>query len=187
MSKLSLPVVVANAEAATFECVYGRGCDGVCCRNGRPSMTPAEQEVVRDNLAKVLPHLRPEARALVEAEGFVSNRQKLGHPMVRVAGGWCVFFNGGCVLHRVGAEDGDVFRYKPSQCALFPLEHDPDKGDWFVRQWGFRGEEWDLFCLNPAASGRLAVESLAGELALAAALGPGAAGGPGKVAPGCRV
>jgi len=86
--------------------------------------------------------------------------------MVRVSGGWCVFFNQGCVLHKVGAADGDPFRYKPTQCALFPLE--PDADGWYVRQWGYRDEKWDLFCLNPAASPRPAVESLAGELALAA-------------------
>jgi hypothetical protein len=103
---------------------------------------------------------------VVEAEGFLSNRTKLGRPMVRVAGGWCVFFNAGCVLHKLGAADGDPFRYKPSQCALFPIERDDD-GTWYVRQWGYRGEQWDLFCLNPKASDRPAVESLAGEIALA--------------------
>ena len=169
MPKTSLPVVVANAETATFDCLFGRGCDGVCCKNGRPSVDPAEAAAIRDSLERVLPHLRPEARARIEAEGFLSSRTKLGQPMVRVAGGWCVFFNGGCVLHKVGAAEGDPFRYKPSQCALFPLERDDD-GDWYVRQWGYRGEQWDLFCLNPAASSRPAVESLAGEAALAARL-----------------
>ena len=167
MPKTSLPVVVANAGAATFDCLFGRGCDGVCCKNGRPSVDPAEAAAIRASLDRVLPHLRPEARTLIEAEGFLSNRTKLGQPMVRVSGGWCVFFNGGCVLHKVGAAEGDPFRYKPSQCALFPLERDDD-GEWYVRQWGYRGEEWDLFCLNPAASSRPAVESLAGEVALAA-------------------
>jgi hypothetical protein len=89
--------------------------------------------------------------------------------MVRVAGGWCVFFNGGCVLHRIGAEDGDSYQYKPTQCALFPLEKG-DGGAWYVRQWGLDGEQWDLFCLNPANSPRKALESLAPELALAAKL-----------------
>ena len=169
MPKTSLPVVVANAETATFDCLFGRGCDGVCCRNGRPSVTPAEQKVIASVLPRALPLMRPEARAAVESEGVVSARTKLGQPMVRVAGGWCVFFNAGCVLHQLGAEDGDPFRHKPSQCALFPLERGDD-GDWYVRQWGYRGEEWDLFCLNPAASSRPAVESLAGEVALAARL-----------------
>lgn len=167
MSKVALPVLVANAATATFDCTFGRGCEGLCCKNGRPSVDPEEQARIHDNLTKFLPHLRPAARKLIEAEGFLSNRVKLGQPMVRVAGGWCVFFNAGCVLHKVGVEDGDPFQYKPSQCALFPLERG-DGGEWYVRQWDYRGEKWDLFCLNPGNTTRPAVESLAGELGLAA-------------------
>lgn len=168
MSTISLPLAVANAAEATFDCSFGRGCDGLCCRNGRPSVGPEELARIRGQLPRLLPLLRPDARRLVEAAGFVSNRTKLGRPMVRVAGGWCVFFNAGCVLHKLGAADGDSFRYKPAQCALFPLEKDPADGRWYVRQWGYRDEEWDLFCLNPANSRRPAVEALAGEIALAA-------------------
>ena len=62
-----------------------------------------------------------------------------------------MFFNDGCVLHKVGAADGDAYQYKPSQCALFPLEKGDD-GRWLVRQWGYDDEDWDLFCLNPKAS-----------------------------------
>jgi Fe-S-cluster containining protein len=168
MTKTQLPLAVANAEAATFDCSFGRGCEGICCKNGRPSVGPDEVARIADNLPKFLPHLRPDARKLVEAEGFLSKRTKLGRPMVRVSESWCVFFNKGCVLHKVGAEDGDSFQYKPVQCSLFPLEKDAKDGDWYVRQWGYRGEDWDLFCLNPANSPREASESMAGEIALAA-------------------
>src|SRR6478735_7508787 len=103
---------VINLETATFECIYGRGCDGICCQNGRPPVYPEEQQAIRKNLKKFLPELRPEARALIEKDG---------QPMLRVIGGWCVFFNKGCVLHKVGAAEGDAYRYKPALCALFPL------------------------------------------------------------------
>jgi Fe-S-cluster containining protein len=165
----SLPLAVANADTATFDCSFGRGCDGPCCRNGRPSVTPAERAVIASVLPRVLPLLRPAARTLLETEGFTSARTKLGQPMVRVAGGWCVFFNAGCVLHAVGAEDGDSYQYKPAQCALFPLDK-TDDGAWYVRQWGVEEEGWDLFCLNPANSPRPATESLAAEMALATKL-----------------
>src|SRR5438046_10387288 len=124
MSKTGLPLL--NAATATYECIYGRGCDGICCQNGRPSVEPHEQARIGEHLEKFLPHLRPEARAVIEAQGFVSNRKKLKLPMVRVVEGWCVFFNGGCVLHKVGAEDGDKYRYKPSQCALFTLDKEQE-------------------------------------------------------------
>ena len=85
--KTSLPVVVTNADTATFDCSFGRGCEGLCCRNGRPSVGPEERARIVALLPRLLPLLRPDARALVEAEGFLSNRTKLGRPMVRVSRG----------------------------------------------------------------------------------------------------
>ncbi len=162
---LNLPIV--NLSTATFECIYGRGCDGLCCQNGRPGVYPDEQQRIAENLAKFLPELRPEARKLIEKEGFVSNRRKDGLPMLRTSGGWCVFFQKGCVLHKVGAVEGDKYRYKPAPCSLFPLARN-DKGDWYVRQWGVEGEAWDVFCLNPKQSLTPAAVSLAEEMNLAA-------------------
>jgi Fe-S-cluster containining protein len=162
---LSLPVV--NLSTSTFECIYGRGCDGICCQNGRPGVYADEEKRIDANLSRFLPELRPEARQVVESRGFVSNRRKGGLPMLRVVGGWCVFFNKGCVLHKVGAADGDKYLYKPAACALFPLARN-DKGDWYVRQIGVEGEEWDLFCLDAATSTLPAAESLRDEIELAA-------------------
>jgi Fe-S-cluster containining protein len=169
--KLSLPLAVTNAETATFDCSFGRGCEGICCKNGRPSVSAEEQAVIESVMPRVLPLLREEARKVIETDGFTSARVKVGQPMVRVAAGWCVFFNKGCVLHAVGAEDGDSYQYKPTQCALFPLEK--SQNEWFIRQWGHDSEDWDLFCLNPANSPRKAVESLEAEMVLAAKLDAG--------------
>jgi hypothetical protein len=163
---------VVNLAEAKFECIFGRGCEGICCKNGRPSVDDKELARIEKNLKRVLPHLRPEARALIEEEGFTSNRKKLGSPMLRVVDEWCVFFNQGCVLHKVGAEDGDPYLYKPSQCALFPLDKN-DNGDWYVRQWGYEGEEWDLFCLNPKQSKVPAAKSLAAEIEFGAKMEAG--------------
>ena len=160
----SLPVI--NLSEATFDCIYGRGCDGICCQNGRPGVYPEEVRRLDDNLHKFLPELRPEARAVVARDGYLSRRRKGGLPMLRVVGGWCVFFHRGCVLHKVGAAEGDKYRYKPAPCALFPLARN-DAGDWYVRQKGVEGEVWDLFCLDPAASPRAAAESLRDEVELA--------------------
>lgn len=162
-----LPLDILNAKTATFECIFGRGCDGICCRNGRPPVSTGERKVIAKNLKKFLPHLTPAARKLIEKDGFVSNRKKLGEPMLRVTGGWCVFFHEGCVLHKVGAAEGDKYKYKPAACSLFPLEQTAG-GDWYVRQWGYRGEAWDLFCLNPEQSAKKAARSLREEIALAA-------------------
>ena len=162
--KTSLPVL--NLHETTYECIYGRGCDGICCQNGRPPVSDEERERIDANLDKFLPHLSAKARKLVEEEGYLSRRIKAGMPMLRVIDGWCVFFHEGCVLHKVGAMEGDKFAYKPEPCSLFPLEQDEDD-NWYVRQHGYKGEKWDLFCLAPGLSGVPAAKSLAEELAFA--------------------
>jgi hypothetical protein len=160
----SLPVI--NLSEATFECTFGRGCEGSCCHNGRPGLYPEEIACLDAHLQKVLPHLRTQARAVVERQGFLSRRRRHGLPLVRVVKSWCVFFNQGCVLHKIGAAEGDKYRYKPAACALFPLAKD-EKDRWYVRQRGVKGEPWDLFCLDPQNSSRPAAASLVDEIALA--------------------
>jgi Fe-S-cluster containining protein len=163
--KYSLPVL--NLSEAKYECTFGRGCDGICCRNGRPAVYADEVQRIDGHLDKLLPELRPAARAVVKQKGYLSRWRKLGHPMLRVVDGWCIFFNQGCVLHKVGAAEGDKYRYKPSMCALFPLSKDDD-GNWYVRQYGYKDEIWDLFCLRPDASTPPATETLREEIRLAA-------------------
>lgn len=160
----SLPVI--NVAEAKFECTFGRGCEGICCHNGRPFLYSDEKERLDVNLGRILPHLRPAARALVEKDGYLSQRLKLGMPMVRVQDSWCVFFNEGCVLHKIGALEGDKYLYKPAVCALFPLAKD-DQDRWFVRQKGQPNEKWDLFCLDPKNTSLSAAESLKDEIELA--------------------
>lgn len=164
MTRPRLPVV--NLDEARFECTYGRGCDGVCCREGRPLLYQEEIARLDRTLSRIVPLLRPEAQAVVRRLGYATSRRRLGERMARNAGGFCVFFNEGCVLHRLGAGEGDRFRYKPAVCSLFPLQRNDD-GNWYVRQKGYQGEPWGLFCLDPANSRKPASESLVEELALA--------------------
>jgi hypothetical protein len=159
---LNLPIIT-NLSTATFECSYGRGCDGLCCKNSEPPVTAAEEHFLVENLPRILPYLRPEARAEVERVGFTGELHADGNPKLTVVKDWCVFFNSGCVLHKLGAAEGDPFLYKPSACAMFPLEQNAS-GKWYVRQWGVENEDWDLFCLNPANSNRPAAETLGREI-----------------------
>ncbi|HWB11289.1 MAG TPA: DUF3109 family protein [Pirellulales bacterium] len=159
-----LPVL--NLHSATYECTFGRGCDGICCREGRPLIYPEEIAKLTENVERFLPLLRPEARSVVVKRGFATHRRRLGQRLLRVADGWCVFFNTGCVLHRLGVEEGDKFRYKPAVCALFPLQQN-EHDQWYVRQQGFEDEKWDLFCLDPKNSLVPAADALRDELTLA--------------------
>lgn len=165
----TLPILVENAATATFDCVYP-ACGGSCCKQGRPPIEPGELARIEANLPKFLPHLRAKARALVQARGFVTRRKKQGNPMLAVSEGWCVFENHGCVLHKVGAKEGDRFQYKPWACATFPLARPGKTDGWYVRQWQLYGEAWDLFCLNPKESKHSAVSTMQGEIEFAARL-----------------
>jgi hypothetical protein len=158
-------LTVINLATARFECTFGRGCEGVCCRDGRPPVYADEAQRIDDNLHRILPLLRPEARAMVTGHGYLSRRRKAGMPMARVVAGWCVFFNRGCTLHRLGAAEGAAFRYKPGLCAVFPLAKD-QPGRWYVRQKGYKRESWDLPCLDPESSNVPAAVSLQHETAL---------------------
>lgn len=65
---MNLPVI--NLEQARFECTFGRGCEGICCRDGRPMVYPDEAANIDANLEKFLPELRPQARSLVAKRGI---------------------------------------------------------------------------------------------------------------------
>jgi len=164
----SLPVL--NLSEAKFECIFGRGCDGICCRQGRPPVSDDDVARIEQALPNALPHLREAARKKIDKVGFLSDWKKAGRRTLRVADHWCVFFNQGCVLHKLGMLEGDSFKYKPVVCAVFPLDV-ADNGQWYVRQWGVDKEQWDLFCLNPEASPKPAAESLREELALVERVG----------------
>lgn len=157
---MSFEFTIINLDAAKFECTFGRGCEGICCREGRPPVYAEEVEQIEAHLEKFLPRMRPAAQAVARRSGFLEpRRRKIGQRVMRLSRGWCIFFNEGCVLHRVGAEEGDAFRYKPSLCSLFPLQQD-GHNLWYVRQKGYKGEIWDLPCLNPQATAIPAAESL---------------------------
>src|SRR5262245_44371426 len=129
----SLPIL--NLAEAHYECTYGRGCDGICCREGRPILYPEEIERIDANLDKIAPLLRPESQTALRRKGYKTGRRRLGCPVVRNVADWCIFFNKGCTLHQLGESEGDKFRYKPAVCSLFPIQSDDD-GNWYVRQHG---------------------------------------------------
>jgi Fe-S-cluster containining protein len=161
-----LPLEVENLETATFKCVFPV-CGGICCKNGRPPVEPDEQAKIEKNLARFLPHLRESARAHIEKNGWLTNRVKDGHHTIAVEGGWCVFANEGCTFQKVGMLEGEPWRYKPSACIRFPLEKTKG-GTWYIRQHGYRGEGWDLFCLNPEEDPTPASESMRDEIVFSA-------------------
>jgi hypothetical protein len=159
----SLPVW--NAATARFSCVWPR-CDGACCKASRPPVSPGEERIIRAQIERVLPMVRPVARKVIARGAWVTKRRKSGRPTLAIAGVHCVFYADGCVLHKLGAAEGDKNKYKPETCITFPLDRD-DRDRWYVRQRGVAGEEWDLECLDPTASDRAPADSLSEEIAFA--------------------
>ena len=154
---------IENLDSAHFKCIFPV-CGGICCRDGRPPVTPAEQQRIDENWERFLPHLREAARHHVTERGWLTRRTKGDLRTIAVADGWCIFANKGCVLQKVGMAEGEAWKYKPSICVYFPLDQASD-GTWYVRQWGYRDETWGLFCLNPLDSATLARDSLKPEIA----------------------
>ncbi len=165
MSKSPRRLSVLNVDTARFACVYP-SCGGACCKESRPPIEPGEDARIRKNMTKFLPLMRPKARRRVETGDFRTARSKAGRPMLAVIDRYCIFWNDGCVLHKVGATEGDKNRYKPGTCITFPLD-EAREGEWYVRQWGAFDEGWDLTCLDPKASKKKPTESLAEEIAFA--------------------
>lgn len=160
---------ILNAGEARFECTFGRGCNGTCCQNGRPPVTDRDVSQIDSILPRALSLLRPLAHKLVKRNGYHTRSIKGDHRRLRIAGGWCVFFNEGCVLHRIGEAMGSKFAYKPLLCSLFPLEMNRDR-QWYIRQKGYAGEIWDLSCLTPTDNSPQAIKTLQDEIAFASRL-----------------
>ena len=146
MPTTSTPELI-NLDTARYRCHFPT-CGGTCCKNGRPGLTPAESALIRKNLHKFLPLLKPQAAAKIRKTGFVTRRIKEGLPTMALFQGWCIFNHEGCVLQKVGMAEGEKWKYKPHLCVLFPLCYDHHKKHWYVRQKGFHGEVWDVFCLE---------------------------------------
>jgi hypothetical protein len=163
--------VIHNLEEARFECVFPK-CGGPCCHESRPNVTPGEVRRIEKALCRALERMRPAARRVVERAGWLTKRIKAGLPTIAVSERQCVFYKDGCVLHAIGAEEGDSTKYKPSTCILFPIDATKN-GGWEVRQWGRKGETWKLFCLDPGASEKKAKETLATEVEFLARLESG--------------
>ncbi len=75
----ALPIV--NLHEAKFECTFGRGCEGLCCREGRPPVYPEEVDNIAAHLDRFLPLMRAGARAVVEKIRAL----RVGLPLSRAA------------------------------------------------------------------------------------------------------
>ena len=67
-------LTVLNLEQAKYECIYGRGCDGICCQNGRPPVYPDEEKIIRtERLEELLDDLTFICEQLRAAQDATAN------------------------------------------------------------------------------------------------------------------
>lgn len=143
-------VAIQNISHARFRCNFPN-CGGICCQNGRPGLDPEEIDRISANIEKFIPFLRPAAIRHLRSGSYLSNRRKEGRKTIAVVNGWCVFANQGCILQKLGEQEGEKWKYKPHLCVLFPISHDKGSAGWYIRQKGYRGERWELQCIENAA------------------------------------
>lgn len=149
-----------------FECTFGTTCEGNCCRS-RPHVLPEDIQAIESVLHRAIPLMRSEAQDLVIDKGYLSALKVEGHPTLRTINySLCVFFNKGCVLHKLGALEGDPFLYKPVRCILFPIGRNDDGSYGLVRKPA--EADPDLFpCLTQAeGSDKTTSQSLKAEFAM---------------------
>jgi len=79
---ISLPLVVANADTATFDCSSVAGARHLLPER-RARAYPRGAGGHRGRAAASATAFAPGARKMIEADGFTSARTKLGQPMVR--------------------------------------------------------------------------------------------------------
>ena len=103
-------------------------CKGACCiegDNGAPVSTE-EVQIIESNLPQILPFMRPEGIAAVEAHGvaYLDNNQEPATTLVNGAECAFVFFdNNGitkCAIEQAHKEGKTDFK-KPISCHLYPI------------------------------------------------------------------
>ena len=156
-----------------WECVYGRGCQGVltapapeleqgCCSYG--AHFTGDEDLARVKAAAKTLSAEQWQFAAKGRRGGISRRGAGGITLTRLVDGACIFLNRpgfpggpGCALHRAALERGiPPMELKPDVCWQLPLRREdtsnPDGSvtsvvsQWDRRHWGAGGEEFAWWC-----------------------------------------
>jgi hypothetical protein len=165
-----------------WECIYGRGCQGVltgptpeleqgCCSYGAHFTGEEDAERVA-TVALTLTADQWQYRNRGRSDRGVLRTTKKGEIVTRLADGACIFLNrpgfpggAGCALHRAALELGvSPVELKPDVCWQLPLRRNDEIGpdghvvstltEWRRRDWGEGGHEFAWWCTEaPEAFG----------------------------------
>lgn len=127
MIQIDNVVLADEVVEAKFVCDLSK-CKGGCCEDGDAGapVTEEEMEIVRENLAAILPYLTAEGRLELERQGLFTHDEEFGWVTPVMKSGLCAYglrdANG---IIKCGIEaaynDGRLGWKKPISCHLFPI------------------------------------------------------------------
>jgi hypothetical protein len=121
-------------------------CKGACCieGNGGAPVTKEEVDIIEANLDKVLPYMRPEGIAAIEAQGVVYEDEDFEPATTLVNGKECAFVyfdqtnTAKCAIEKAH-RDGQIDFIKPISCHLYPI-----RTKQFNEYTALNYEKWDI-------------------------------------------
>jgi hypothetical protein len=121
-------------------------CKGACCieGNGGAPVTKEEVDIIEANLDKVLPYMRPEGIAAIEAQGIVYEDEDFEPATTLVNGKECAFVyfdksnTAKCAIEKAHRE-GQIDFIKPISCHLYPI-----RTKQFNEYTALNYEKWDI-------------------------------------------
>ncbi len=121
-------------------------CKGACCieGNGGAPVTKEEVDIIEANLDKVLPYMRPEGIAAIEAQGVVYEDDDYEPATTLVNGKECAFVyfdqtnTAKCAIEKAHRE-GQIDFIKPISCHLYPI-----RTKQFNEYTALNYEKWDI-------------------------------------------
>jgi len=121
-------------------------CKGACCieGNGGAPVTKEEVNIIESNLDKVLPYMRPEGIAAIEAQGIVYEDEDFEPATTLVNGKECAFVyfdksnTAKCAIEKAHRE-GQIDFIKPISCHLYPI-----RTKQFNEYTALNYEKWDI-------------------------------------------
>jgi hypothetical protein len=121
-------------------------CKGACCieGNGGAPVTKEEVDIIEASLDKVLPYMRPEGIAAIEAQGVVYEDEDFEPATTLVNGKECAFVyfdqtnTAKCAIEKAHRE-GQIDFIKPISCHLYPI-----RTKQFNEYTALNYEKWDI-------------------------------------------
>ena len=121
-------------------------CKGACCieGDGGAPLTKDEVQIIEENLPQILPYMRPEGIAAVEAFGVAYEDQDFEPATTLVDGKECAFVyfdqtnTAKCAIEKAQRE-GKIDFIKPLSCHLYPI-----RTKQFNDYMALNYEKWDI-------------------------------------------